>query len=274
MKTSTTVEIEVEFNLEIDKLADEYELGIGKKGYILDIIWEYCNQVHNKNYGWHDHEFENKERKELGIEEDDYHPPEVQVETFEVKKYSFEGGQSFDCVSKDLNNVLPLGRKNGSKFKEMIQKEVENNKTLNGMSLSMDIKEMDKRKDKTERNQAREWNERMRVHNNSNEVTRVLRGFLLHRSSINNSASLSNKFGESYFIFKFRISGLLHQVITAIADRIRGCLSKILQRKGNALFGFQDLCLRQELLEYMCVHNNDASESSQPSWGRMCTSGT
>ncbi|GKB32949.1 phospholipase-like protein [Tanacetum coccineum] len=125
-----------EFNLEIDKLADEYELGIGKKGHILDNIWEYCNQVHNKNYGWHDHEFKNKERKELGIEEDDYHPPEVQVETFEVKKYSFEGGQSFDCVSKDLNNVLPLGRKNGSKFKEMIQKEVENNKTLNGMSLS------------------------------------------------------------------------------------------------------------------------------------------
>ncbi|GKD43332.1 zinc finger BED domain-containing protein RICESLEEPER 2, partial [Tanacetum coccineum] len=50
----------------------------------------------------------------------------------------------------------------------------------------------------------------------------VLRGFLLHRSSINNSASLSNKFGKSYFIFRFRISGLLHQVITAIADRIRG----------------------------------------------------
>ncbi|GKC80985.1 hypothetical protein Tco_1136702 [Tanacetum coccineum] len=32
-----------EFNLEIDKLADEYELGIGKKGHILDNIWEYCN---------------------------------------------------------------------------------------------------------------------------------------------------------------------------------------------------------------------------------------
>ncbi|GJW14442.1 hypothetical protein Tco_0018575 [Tanacetum coccineum] len=50
---------------------------------------------------------------------------------------------------------------------------------------------------------------------------RVLRGFLLHRSSINNSASLSNKFGEFYFIFKFGISGLLHQVVTSIADRIR-----------------------------------------------------
>ncbi|GJX79167.1 hypothetical protein Tco_0327316, partial [Tanacetum coccineum] len=45
-------------------------------------------------------------------------------------------------------------------------------------------------------------------------------------------------------------------------------------QEGNALFGFQDLCLRQELLEYMGVHDNDASESSQPSWGKMCTSGT
>ncbi|GKC19227.1 hypothetical protein Tco_1021377 [Tanacetum coccineum] len=29
-----------------------------------------------------------------------------------------------------------------------------------------------------------------------------------------------------------------------------------------------------ELLEYMDVHDNDATESSQPSWGKMCTSGT
>ncbi|GJU44368.1 hypothetical protein Tco_1201634 [Tanacetum coccineum] len=118
-----------EFNLEIDKLVDEYELGIGKKGHILDNIWEYCNQVHNKNYEWHNYEFENEECEEIRIEDKDYHPPEVQVETFEVKKYSFEGGQSFICVTKDLDNILPLGRKNGSKFKEMIQKEVENNKT-------------------------------------------------------------------------------------------------------------------------------------------------
>ncbi|GJR08343.1 hypothetical protein Tco_0790995, partial [Tanacetum coccineum] len=30
------------FDLEIDQLADEYELGIGKKGHMLDDIWEYC----------------------------------------------------------------------------------------------------------------------------------------------------------------------------------------------------------------------------------------
>ncbi|GKD66700.1 hypothetical protein Tco_1308808, partial [Tanacetum coccineum] len=118
-----------EFNLEIDKLADEYELGIGKKGHILDNIWEYCNQVHNKNYEWHNYEFKNEESEEIGIEDKDYHPPKIQVETFEVKKYSFKGGQSFICVTKDVDNILPLGRKNGSKFKEMIRKEVENNKT-------------------------------------------------------------------------------------------------------------------------------------------------
>ncbi|GJR33238.1 hypothetical protein Tco_1109470 [Tanacetum coccineum] len=50
---------------------------------------------------------------------------------------------------------------------------------------------------------------------------KVLRDFLLHRSSINNSARLSNKFGGFYFSFKFGISGLLHQVITTIADKIR-----------------------------------------------------
>ncbi|GJT54042.1 putative reverse transcriptase domain-containing protein [Tanacetum coccineum] len=104
----------------INKFADEYELGIGKKGHTLDHIWEYCNQVHNKNYEWHNYEFKNEECEEIGIEDKDYHPPKVQVETFEVKKYSFNGGQSFICVTKDLDNTLPLGRKNGSKFKEMI----------------------------------------------------------------------------------------------------------------------------------------------------------
>ncbi|GKA43928.1 hypothetical protein Tco_0736652 [Tanacetum coccineum] len=50
---------------------------------------------------------------------------------------------------------------------------------------------------------------------------KVLRDFLLHRSSINNSARLSNKFGGFYFSFKLGITGLLHHVITTIADRIR-----------------------------------------------------
>ncbi|GJR95727.1 zinc finger, CCHC-type containing protein [Tanacetum coccineum] len=34
------------FDNEIEQLANEYELNIGKKGYILDNIWEKCEQVH------------------------------------------------------------------------------------------------------------------------------------------------------------------------------------------------------------------------------------
>ncbi|GJS77091.1 hypothetical protein Tco_0726972 [Tanacetum coccineum] len=126
---------------EIDKLADEYELGIGKKGHILDHIWEYCNQVHNKNYEWHSYEFKNEECEDIRIDDKEYHPPEIQVETFEVKKYSFNGGQNFICVTKDLDNALPLGRKNGSKFKEMIRNEV-GNKSLreDGNNLKISAK--------------------------------------------------------------------------------------------------------------------------------------
>ncbi|GKE19292.1 hypothetical protein Tco_1426869, partial [Tanacetum coccineum] len=50
---------------------------------------------------------------------------------------------------------------------------------------------------------------------------RVLIDLILYRFSINNSASLSNKFEGFHFIFKFDISGLLHQVVTTITDRIR-----------------------------------------------------
>ncbi|GJT88998.1 hypothetical protein Tco_1070715 [Tanacetum coccineum] len=54
-------------------------------------------------------------------------------------------------------------------------------------------------------------------------------------------------------------------------SHVGACVQRRVQNRqeGNALFGFQDLCLRQELLEYMGVHDNDASESSQPSWGKM-----
>ncbi|GJX26855.1 hypothetical protein Tco_0233151 [Tanacetum coccineum] len=50
--------------------------------------------------------------------------------------------------------------------------------------------------------------------------------------------------------FKFDISGLLHQV--------------------NRDKAYQNTV---EPLEYMNIHDNDASESLRPSWGKMCTSG-
>ncbi|GJY04195.1 hypothetical protein Tco_0370135 [Tanacetum coccineum] len=116
------------FDLEIDQLADEYELGIGKKGHMLDKIWEYCKDVHKDNtYWWHDHRFEKEECDEMGIEIEKYDPPEVQVETFKVRKYSFKGGQKFVCVTKEVDDALPLKRRNGSRFKEMIWKEFDIN---------------------------------------------------------------------------------------------------------------------------------------------------
>nr|GEY70497.1 hypothetical protein [Tanacetum cinerariifolium] len=54
---------------------------------------------------------------------------------------------------------------------------------------------------------------------------------ILHRSLINNSASLSNKFRGFYFILKFDISSLLHHVVTAIADRIGGWVMSRLDLK-------------------------------------------
>ncbi|GJW01856.1 hypothetical protein Tco_1557107 [Tanacetum coccineum] len=71
------------------------------------------------------------------------------------------------------------------------------------------------------------------------------------------------------------IDSLLHQVVTALADIIRdngtSQSKQNFQSSSMTFITFQDLCFRQELLEYMEVHNNDASESSKLSWGKMCT---
>nr|GEU70678.1 phospholipase-like protein [Tanacetum cinerariifolium] len=74
------------FNLEIDQLADEYELGIRKKGHMLDKIWEYCKDVHRDiTYWWHDHGFKVEEHDEMGIEIKKYDPPYVQVEPSKLR---------------------------------------------------------------------------------------------------------------------------------------------------------------------------------------------
>ncbi|GKG59480.1 hypothetical protein Tco_0605131, partial [Tanacetum coccineum] len=43
-------EYKLVFDNKIKQLANEYELGIGNKGYILDDIWEKCKQVHGKQH--------------------------------------------------------------------------------------------------------------------------------------------------------------------------------------------------------------------------------
>ncbi|GJU44509.1 hypothetical protein Tco_1201775 [Tanacetum coccineum] len=114
------------FDIKIKELQDEYELGIGKKGYVLDDIWEKYEQVHGGTmYSWHDEGFEEEELWESGLDKKYYDPPQVCVKTFEVNRYTFENEQKFICVTNVLDEDLPLGRLNGSRFKGMIQKEMD-----------------------------------------------------------------------------------------------------------------------------------------------------
>ncbi|GKD81438.1 hypothetical protein Tco_1348277 [Tanacetum coccineum] len=117
------------FNNEIKHLSNEYILRIGKKGYVLDDVWEKCQQNYKKtNEAWHDEAYEVDKMWRIRDEETDYDPPYVNVETFEVKKYSFKGGRSFICITDHENETLPLGLMNGARFKAMIRKELEGQK--------------------------------------------------------------------------------------------------------------------------------------------------
>ncbi|GKC11933.1 hypothetical protein Tco_1008715 [Tanacetum coccineum] len=50
------------FDNKIAQLANEYELRIRKKGYIMDDIWEKCEQVYEVTiYSWYDQGFEEEE---------------------------------------------------------------------------------------------------------------------------------------------------------------------------------------------------------------------
>ncbi|GKC57866.1 hypothetical protein Tco_1085464 [Tanacetum coccineum] len=101
----------------------------GKKGYVLDDVWEKCQQNYKKtNEAWHDEGYEEDEMWRSRDEKTDYNPPYVNVKTFKVKKYSFKGGRSFICITDREDEALPLGRANGAQFNVMIRKELEGNK--------------------------------------------------------------------------------------------------------------------------------------------------
>ncbi|GJY75155.1 phospholipase-like protein [Tanacetum coccineum] len=82
------------FNNEIVHLSNEYIIRIGKKGYVLDDIWEKCQQNYMKP----------------------------------MKHGTKRGGRSFICITDREDEALPLGRVNGARFKAMIRKELEGNK--------------------------------------------------------------------------------------------------------------------------------------------------
>ncbi|GJY39434.1 hypothetical protein Tco_0425798 [Tanacetum coccineum] len=85
------------FKNEIEHLSNEYILRIGKKGYVLDDVWEKCQQNYKKiNEAWHNE--------------------------------AYEEDKIFMCITDRENEALPLGRVNGARFKAMIRKELEGNK--------------------------------------------------------------------------------------------------------------------------------------------------
>ncbi|GKE67693.1 hypothetical protein Tco_1521854 [Tanacetum coccineum] len=64
------------FDLEIEQLANEYELGIGKKGQILDMIWENCKNIIGKaKEWWYDYWLEEDEKQKNWDKK--YDPPMV-----------------------------------------------------------------------------------------------------------------------------------------------------------------------------------------------------
>ncbi|GJT48116.1 hypothetical protein Tco_0974273 [Tanacetum coccineum] len=72
------------FNNDIEHLSNEYILRIGKKGYVLDDIWEKYQQNYKKtNEAWYDEAYEEDEMWRIGDEKTDYDPPYVNVKTFE-----------------------------------------------------------------------------------------------------------------------------------------------------------------------------------------------
>ncbi|GKA01555.1 hypothetical protein Tco_0674220 [Tanacetum coccineum] len=111
------------FDKEIEQLADEYEIKILEKGQVLEEIWTKCKRARCKNKDWwYDYWYEDEEKTELGNE--DYNPPMVHTETFEVTKYKFDNECSFICVNGENNETLSLVRKNGSRFRKMIMEEM------------------------------------------------------------------------------------------------------------------------------------------------------
>ncbi|GJR52919.1 hypothetical protein Tco_1403440 [Tanacetum coccineum] len=97
----------------LERCLDEYNWKYGTK----------CKRARCENKDWwYDYWYKDEEKTKLGSE--DYNPPMVHTETFEVTKYKFNNGCSFICVSGENNETLSLGRKNGSRFRKMIMEEM------------------------------------------------------------------------------------------------------------------------------------------------------
>ncbi|GJX11665.1 hypothetical protein Tco_0201524 [Tanacetum coccineum] len=106
-------------------MADEYELRIRKKGYILQDIWDKCGEVCDKTFvSWYKDEFEEEEKWECSIDGIHYDPPRLIVNTYEVKWYSFGHKEHFVCVKMKEKEELMISKMNGEKFKREIRREI------------------------------------------------------------------------------------------------------------------------------------------------------
>nr|GEW83040.1 hypothetical protein [Tanacetum cinerariifolium] len=113
------------FNDEIKQLENEYELKAGRKRYALEEVWEKCKKFHDSTRLWYDKGFKEEELWQNGIEEMDYTPSLVKSETFEIHRYTFKNRKSFISITKQMEDILTLGRVNGSKFIEKTRREMD-----------------------------------------------------------------------------------------------------------------------------------------------------
>nr|GEZ24370.1 hypothetical protein [Tanacetum cinerariifolium] len=113
------------FDDEIKQLENEYELKAGRKRYALEEVWEKCKKFHDSTKQWYAKGFKEEELWQNGIEEMDYTPSLVKSETFEIYRYTFKNRKSFISITKQMEDILTLGRVNGSKFIEKTRREMD-----------------------------------------------------------------------------------------------------------------------------------------------------
>nr|GEU44473.1 reverse transcriptase domain-containing protein [Tanacetum cinerariifolium] len=114
-----------EFDDEIKQLENEYELKAGRKRYASEEVWDKCEKFHDSTKLWYDKEFVEEELWQNGMEEMNYTHPLVKSETFEVHQYTFKNRKSFISVTKQIEDILTLGRVNGSRFIEKTRREMD-----------------------------------------------------------------------------------------------------------------------------------------------------
>ncbi|GJR18271.1 hypothetical protein Tco_0966798 [Tanacetum coccineum] len=115
------------FHREIEQLADEYQIKIREKRQILNDIWAKCKRVQGKNKDWwYDYWYEDEEKMELGDE--DYNPPIVHTETFDVTKYKFNNSSwdnlGFTNLYYPRSGSLPDSALSGRKVHLLEEKQI------------------------------------------------------------------------------------------------------------------------------------------------------